>query len=79
MANLTISVNDDTLKQARMRALEENRSVNAILGQYLEDYARTDEILHQRRKALNTLRALAEQCQCGRKGNAWTRDELHER
>ena len=36
MANLTISVNDEVLKRARIRALEENSSVNTVLGQYLE-------------------------------------------
>jgi len=34
MANLTISVSDEVLKRARIRALKENRSVNAMLGQY---------------------------------------------
>ena len=31
MANLTISVNDEVLKRARIRALEENSSVNTVL------------------------------------------------
>ena len=44
MANLTISVNDEVLKRARIRALEENRSVNAILNQYLEHYAQTEDL-----------------------------------
>jgi hypothetical protein len=79
MANLTISVNDNTLKRARLRAVEEDSSVNAILGRYLEDYARTDEVLTQRRQALTTLRSLADQCRCGRNGQTWSRDELHER
>jgi hypothetical protein len=32
MANLTITVDDEVLKQARIRALEENSSVNAYWG-----------------------------------------------
>ena len=76
MANLTISVNDEVLKQARIRALEENSSVNTVLGKYLEEYARIDEVRRRRREALL---ALAEQCQCGREGKIWNRDELHER
>ena len=79
MANLTISVNDNTLKRARIRALEEDSSVNAILSRYLENYAQTDEILIQRQQALTNLRSLAEQCRCGRNGQTWSRDELHER
>jgi hypothetical protein len=39
MANLTIAVDDGTLKKARMRALEEDTSVNAVLRAYLEEYA----------------------------------------
>jgi len=76
MANLTISVNDEVLKRARIRALEENSSVNTVLGKYLEEYARIDEVRRRRREALL---ALAEQCQCGREGKIWNRDELHER
>lgn len=37
MASLTISVDDKVLKQARIRALEENTSVNAIFGKRLEE------------------------------------------
>ena len=32
MANLTISVDEEALKRARIRALEENSSVNAVLA-----------------------------------------------
>jgi hypothetical protein len=39
MANLTITVDECTLKQARMRALEEDTSVNAVLREHLEEYA----------------------------------------
>ena len=66
MANLTISVNNEVLKRARIRALEENNSVNTVLGKYLEEYARIDEVRRRRQEALKALLALAEQCQCGR-------------
>jgi hypothetical protein len=79
MANLTISVNDEVLKRARIRALEENNSVNAVLGKYLEEYARVDEVMRRRQEALKSLLSLADQCQAGRGGRIWTRDELHER
>ncbi len=35
MSNLTITVDDEVLKQARMRALQEGTSVNAELRRYL--------------------------------------------
>ncbi|MGB5065551.1 MAG: hypothetical protein WBQ37_17610 [Candidatus Competibacter sp.] len=79
MANLTISVNNEVLKRARIRALEENSSVNTVLGKYLEEYARIDEVRRHRQEVLKALLVLAEQCQCGREGKIWNRDELHER
>lgn len=79
MANLTISVSDEVLKRARIRALKENRSVNAMLGQYLEEYAQMDEVQRRRQQALQTVLTLAAQCRCGRNGKTWSRDELHER
>jgi hypothetical protein len=79
MANLTITVDDEVLKQARMRALEENSSVNAILGRYLQDYAQADAARQRRQDALDALRALAQHCRCGRAGKTWTREDLHER
>ena len=39
MANSTIVVDEGTLKKARMRALEEGTSVNAMLRERLEEYA----------------------------------------
>ena len=39
MANLTISLDEDLLKRARLRAIEQGTSVNAILRDYLEAYA----------------------------------------
>ena len=50
--NLTITVEDETLERARMRALEENTSVNAVLRNYLESYAGTTR---RRRRALESL------------------------
>ena len=39
MANLTITVDDHVLKRARLRALEQGTSVNALLREYLIRYA----------------------------------------
>lgn len=79
MTNLTISVNDEVLRRARIRALEEHTSVNTVLAHYLEAYARTDEVRRRRQAALEALLALADQCQAGRGGRTWTRDDLHDR
>jgi plasmid stability protein len=42
MANLTIKVDDETLRRARIRALEPGTSVNALLAEYLAQYAGPD-------------------------------------
>ncbi len=39
MANLTITVEEQVLERARMRALEDTLVINAVLRNYLEDYA----------------------------------------
>ena len=74
--NLTITVEDDVLKRARIRALEENTSVNAILREYLESYA---GVSARRRDALEQLLRLSDLGEAGRGDTTWTRDELHDR
>ncbi|HEY8943530.1 MAG TPA: hypothetical protein VIM73_04675 [Polyangiaceae bacterium] len=84
MANLTISVDDEILKKARVRALEQGTSVNAILAERLQAFA--NEGRSQARPA-RALAALAKENhdQGGaerakqRGGRRWTRAELHER
>ncbi len=39
MPNLTITVDEETLKRARIRAIEQGESVNKVLAQRLADYA----------------------------------------
>ena len=60
MTNLTISVDDEILKRARIRALEEDTSVNAVLAHYLTVYAQADALQQQRQAALDALLSLAE-------------------
>ena len=77
MANLTITVDDRLLKQARMRALEDGTSVNAVLRTYLERYAGVGDTA----EALGGFMRLAEESAAtsGPSGRSWTRDELHDR
>ena len=74
--NLTIVVDDDILKRARIRAIQENTSVNAVIREYLTAYAGADR---HRAEACERLLALSRSCNSRRGGGAWTRDELHER
>ena len=76
MANLTITVDEDVLRQARIRAFEQGKSVNAILAEYLKSYAdrRGAQV-----DATRTLIRLSRKSKSARGGRRGTRDELHER
>jgi hypothetical protein len=76
MTDLTIAVDDDLLKRAHARALEQGRSIRALLSEYLESYARPRST---RQKAVRSLQNLADRTRSGSGGRSWTRDELHER
>ena len=77
MANLTIAIEDRLLRQARMRALEDGTSVNALLRAYLERYAGIGDT----GEALSGFARLARQSRAtsGSRGRTWTRDGLHDR
>ena len=40
--NLTISIDEETIKAARIRAIRQGRSVNEVLREYLRRYARAE-------------------------------------
>jgi len=77
MANLTLSIDDELLKRARVRALEDGTSVNALVRGYLEDFAGRGK----QRNAMSKILELAAGSHSGSgpKGRTWTRDELYER
>ncbi|HJQ29143.1 MAG TPA: hypothetical protein VJ827_07360 [Rubrobacter sp.] len=77
MANLTITVDEETVKRARIRALEEGTSVNALLREYLEDYA---GVRRERREAWRKIRELARRSGVGSGGEDLPkREELYDR
>ena len=74
--NLTIVVDDDILKRARIRAIQEDTSVNAGIREYLTAYAGADR---QRDQACERLLALSRSCTSRRGDATRARDELHGR
>jgi plasmid stability protein len=76
MANLTIAIEDELLQRARVRALQQGTSVNAVLRQYLQAW--TDDS-RSRQTAIREILDLANSIDTGSGGRRWTRDELHER
>ena len=77
MANLTLSIDDDVLRRARIRALEGGTSVNAVVREYLADFAGAGT----GRQVLRELVALAEASDAASDptGRTWSRDETHDR
>lgn len=76
MANLTIAVDDDLLKRARLRAVELGSSVNAVIREYLEAFA---DLHGSREEAIRSFQALADRAESGSGGRRIRRDELYER
>jgi hypothetical protein len=77
VANLTIVVDDGTLKKARMRALEEDTSVNAVLREYLEEYAgRNREQVEAARRIIEASRE--SRSGSGPGGRKWKREDAYE-
>jgi plasmid stability protein len=76
MANLTITLDDELLRRARLRAQEQGTSVNAVLRDYLADYIAVGSACQQ---AADEILRLSSQSRSGRGDCRWTRVELHER
>lgn len=75
MANLTIAIDDEILRRARVRAAEQGTSVNAVLRDQLIRYA---DLTRNDRAAdgfLSLAREHAGRSAGGRR--SWTREELH--
>ena len=76
MANLTLAVDEQLLRRARLRALEQGTSVNALLRDYLETFAGAGRA---RRQAVSELLEMSAEATSRRGARRWTRDELHGR
>ena len=76
MGNLTITVDEESLKKARIRALQEGTSVNALLREFLDSYA---GVRREQQEAVGRIAALSRNSKSRRGGRTWNRDDLHER
>jgi hypothetical protein len=72
MANLTLVIDDAVLRRARMRALSEGTSVNALVRDHLTRYAGLGGGLDAFLEASATLDASS-----GPSGRTWRRDDIH--
>ncbi|CAN5376074.1 hypothetical protein BH23GEM4_BH23GEM4_07050 [soil metagenome] len=76
MRNLTIAIDEEVLKRARIRALQQGTTVNAVLRDFLEHYA---GVSGEHAAAVRRILELARSTRAGRGERRWTRDDLHER
>lgn len=76
MANVTLTIAEDVLKRARIRALDQGTSVNAVIRDFLERYAGSE----RERDALRAFSELADRtsARSGPEGRSWTRDDLYD-
>jgi hypothetical protein len=74
MANLTIAVDEQLLKRARLRALREGTSVNRLLRARLESYVEDDR---RRRKAIRELLQLSRAARSGSGGRKLRREDVY--
>ncbi len=77
MANLTLTVDDELLRKARIRALQQGTSVNALVRDYLEHFAGVSEALEGAAAFLRV--AEGEPGSSGPGGRRWTRHDAHDR
>ena len=73
--NLTITVDDEVLRRARIRALSQGTSVNALLREFLESYAGSD-VESEARKRLAAL-ARGSTASSGARGRTWSRTDVY--
>jgi hypothetical protein len=76
MTSLTIAVDEETLKRARVRAIQEGTSVNAVLRQRLDEYAGSNEA---RRRALREILESSARSTMRLGARSWKREEIHDR
>jgi plasmid stability protein len=76
MPNLTLAVDEETLRRARIRALEQGTSVNAVVREFLERFAEDES----QRMALQEFLEVAatSEASSGRGGRAWRREDLYD-
>jgi plasmid stability protein len=76
MKNITVSVDDDTYRRARIRAAAEDVSVSAVVRDFLTKYAATETEFERLKREEQVLR---ERIESFRASDRVSRDEIHVR
>jgi plasmid stability protein len=77
VANLTLAIDDELLRKARIRALELGTSVNAMVREHLDHIVSGDDRAKAAMRRLLS-QAAALPADVPRKKRDWTRDDLYE-
>jgi hypothetical protein len=77
MTNLTLTVDEDVLRKARIHALELGTSVNSLVRDYLKQVAGRSTAVEGVTEFLAATRD--EGASSDSAGRTWTRDDLYER
>ena len=75
MANVTLSIEEEILKRARIRAIEQGTSVNAVVRDFLAAYAGIDDERRARRRFVEL--AGASPAGGAGTGRGWAREDLY--
>ena len=78
MKNLTLRIDEDVLDRARRVAMEQGKTVNSLIREYLREYANTQD------KRADARRRIVELCRqsnarIGPDGINWRREDLYDR
>ena len=76
MKNITVSLDDETYRRARIKAAEANTSVSALVKRFLTDIASGESRFEQLKRQERELRALVTDFDAS---DRLSRDEVHER
>jgi hypothetical protein len=76
MKNITLSIDEETLRAVRKLAAERDTTVNALVRAYLEQLAKQTR---RKKDVLKRMRRIAEKGGMEVGPKSWTRDDVHER
>lgn len=76
MTNLTVSVDEAVVRQARIRALQEGTSVSAKVREFLAGYAQGAQL---QQSAAQAFVEAARSSRANAEGVRWSRADAHER
>jgi hypothetical protein len=76
MKNITVSIDDETYRRARMKAAERDTSVSALVKRFLADLASEESAAERLKREERELRArIVAFCA----GDRWSREDVHRR